>query len=208
MRMLSSAISYDLHKLRQGDLPPGMDRSLAVAAEKLAELPVLIDANPPESISGVRSGMRRLARRGQVGAIVVDYLQLMVGDQRFRDSNRTQEVSEISRGLKRLATELDVPVIALSQLNRQLEMRPNKRPMLSDLRDSGSIEQDSSLVMFLYRDHVYNTATPANVAELIIAKQRNGPSGVTVPLIFDATCASFRSAPAFAPGAGGANDPF
>lgn len=209
MRMLSTAVNYDLHKLRQGDLPQGMDRDLAVAAEHLTELSVLIDANPPESISSVRSAMRRLARRGEIGAIVIDYLQLMEGDQRFRDSNRTQEVSEISRGLKRLATELDVPVIALSQLNRQLETRPNKRPMLSDLRESGSIEQDSSLVMFLYRDHVYNATSPANLAELIIAKQRNGPSNVTVPLFFDAHCARFRSAPTtFNLATPAANDPF
>jgi replicative DNA helicase len=195
MRMLATSIGYDLHKLRQGDMPAGLERDLAVAAEKLAELPVLIDSNPPESIAGVRSAMRRLARRGQIGAVVVDYLQLMEGDRRFKDGNRTQEVSEISRGLKRLATELDVPVIALSQLNRQLESRPNKRPMLSDLRESGSIEQDSSMVLFLYRDHVYNPTTPANMAEAIIAKQRNGPSGVSFPLIFDANCARFRSAP-------------
>lgn len=195
MRMLATSIGYDLHKLRQGELPKGMERDLAVAAEKLAELPVLIDANPPETIAGVRSAMRRLARRGQIGAIVVDYLQLMEGDRRFKDANRTQEVSEISRGLKRLATELDVPVIALSQLNRQLETRPNKRPMLSDLRESGSIEQDSSMVLFLYREHVYNSTAPIDAAEAIIAKQRNGPSGVNFPLIFDANCARFRSAP-------------
>jgi replicative DNA helicase len=193
MRMLAFSTGFDLHKLRQGDLPAGFERSLAVEAEKLAELPVMIDANPPETIAGVRSAMRRLASRTPLGGIVVDYLQLMEGDRRFKDANRTQEVSEISRGLKRLATELNVPVIALSQLNRQLESRPNKRPMLSDLRESGSIEQDSSLVLFLYRDSVYNQTTPSHIAEGIIAKQRNGPSGVTFPLIFDAQCARFRT---------------
>jgi len=195
MRMLAVSLGYDLHKLRQGALPSGMERDLAIAAEHLAELPVLIDDNPPSTIGGVRSAMRRLARRGQVGAVVVDYMQLMEGDSRFKDANRTQEVSDISRGLKRLASELGVPVIALSQLNRQLEQRPNKRPMLSDLRESGSIEQDSSIVMFLYREHLYNATTPPTQAECILAKQRNGPSGVSIPLIFDANCARFRSAP-------------
>jgi replicative DNA helicase len=202
MRMLAIAVNYDLHKLRQGDLPSNLERDLAVQAEKLAGLPILIDANPPDTISGIRSSMRRLARRGQIGAIFIDYMQLMEGDRRFKDSNRTQEVTEISRGLKRLATELDVPVIALSQLNRQVESRVNKRPMLSDLRESGSIEQDSSMVLFLYRDHVYNATTPANHAEAIIAKQRNGPSGVSFNLIFDANCARFRSAPTLQPDQG------
>jgi replicative DNA helicase len=210
MRLLATTINYDLHRLRQGDLPASQQRDLAVAAEKLAELPLLIDANPPSTIAGVRSAMRRLARRGQIGAIFVDYMQLMEGDSRFRDANRTQEVSDISRGLKRLATELDVPVIALSQLNRQLEARPNKHPMLSDLRESGSIEQDSSLVLFLYRDHLYNPLSPPNGAEAIIAKQRNGPSGVTFPLVFDANCARFRSAPRDVQnaGLGAGNGPF
>jgi len=139
----------------------------------------------------VRSAMRRQARRGQIGAIVIDYLQLMEGDRRSKDQNRTQEVSEISRGLKRLASELDVPIIALSQLNRQLETRPNKRPMLADLRESGSIEQDSSLVLFLYRDFVYNPQADPRQAELILAKQRNGPSGISIPLIWDAPAARY-----------------
>ena len=190
MRMLSTALKYDLLRLRQGDMPTDMERDLAVAAEKMALLPVLIDDNPPETIGGVRSAMRRLARRGQVGAVVIDYLQLMSGDGRHSDENRTQEVSAISRGLKRLADELECPVIACSQLNRQLENRPNKRPQLSDLRESGSIEQDSSVVLMLYREVVYNAAADPTLAELIIAKQRNGPIGV-IHLEFASECALF-----------------
>ena len=107
--------------------------------------------------------------------------------------NRTNEITDISRKLKRLASELDVPVIALSQLSRQLESRPNKRPMLSDLRESGSIEQDSSVVLFIYRDHVYNADADPRFGECIVAKQRNGPGGpnVTVPLRWDGECAAF-----------------
>jgi replicative DNA helicase len=193
-RMLSTAIGYDLLKLRNGEIPAGMERDIAVAAQKMAELPMLIDDNPPETIGGVRSAMRRQARRGPVGAIVIDYLQLMSGESRYANENRTQEVSEISRGLKRLATELDVPVIALSQLNRKLEERVNKRPSLADLRESGSLEQDANAVLFLYREHVYNAAADAQEAELIIAKQRNGPLG-TVYLKFDGASARFSEAP-------------
>jgi replicative DNA helicase len=189
-RMLSTALGYDLLKLRSGDIPAGMERDTAIAAQKMAELSMLIDDNPPETIGGVRSAMRRLARRGPVSAVVIDYLQLMSGESRQSSENRTQEVSEISRGLKRLATELNVPVIALSQLNRQLEQRPNKRPSLSDLRESGSLEQDANAVLFLYREHVHNAAADPSAAELIIAKQRNGPLG-TVRLRFDGTCAKF-----------------
>jgi replicative DNA helicase len=190
MRMLSTSLGYDLLRLRNGDIPSGMERDMAVAAQKMAELTMFIDDNPPETIGGVRSAMRRLARRGPISAIVIDYLQLMSGESRHANENRTQEVSEISRGLKRLATELNVPVIALSQLNRQLEQRPNKRPSLSDLRESGSLEQDANAVLFLYREHVYNAAADAGAAELIISKQRNGPLG-TVRLRFDGTCARF-----------------
>lgn len=191
MRMLSTSLGYDLLRLRNGDIPSGMERDMAVAAQKMAELTMFIDDNPPETIGGVRSAMRRLARRGPLSAIVIDYLQLMSGESRHANENRTQEVSEISRGLKRLATELNVPVIALSQLNRQLEQRTgSKRPQLSDLRESGSLEQDANAVLFLYREHVYNAAVDAGAAELIIAKQRNGPLG-TVRLRFDGSSARF-----------------
>jgi len=204
MRMLSTSLGYDLLRLRNGDIPAGMERDTAIAAQKMAELSMLVDDNPPETIGGVRSAMRRLARRGPVSAIVIDYLQLMSGDSRHASENRTQEVSEISRGLKRLATELNVPVIALSQLNRQLEQRTgSKRPQLSDLRESGSLEQDANAVLFLYRDHVYNAAADPAAAELIIAKQRNGPLG-TVRLRFDGSCARFSEDASASSGAGAA----
>jgi replicative DNA helicase len=124
-------------------------------------------------------------RRERIGCIVVDYMQLMDGERRTRDVNRVEEVSEISRGLKRLASELEVPIVALSQLNRSLETRPNKRPMLSDLRESGSLEQDASTVLFLYRDSVYNPNADVEQAEIIIAKQRSGQSGQVVPVVFE-----------------------
>jgi replicative DNA helicase len=192
MRMLATSLRYDLHRLRQGDLPAGMERDLAVSAEKIATLPMLIDESPPVTISGVRSAMRRQARRGEIAGIFIDYLQLMEGDGRSRDPNRVQEIATISRGLKRLATELGVPVIALSQLSRNLESRPNKRPMLSDLRESGSLEQDASLVLFLYRDYLYNPGADPDLAECIIAKQRNGPTG-TVWLDYQPQCAAFAT---------------
>jgi replicative DNA helicase len=189
-RMLATATGYDLLKLKSGSIPENMSHNMAQAAQKMAELTMLIDDNPPSTIGGVRSAMRRLARRGEVGAIVIDYLQLMSGENKFYSENRNQEVSEISRGLKRLATELNVPIIALSQLNRQLEQRQEKRPGLSDLRESGSLEQDANAVLFLFREHVYNTTVPADRAELIVAKQRNGPLG-TIHLSFNGACAKF-----------------
>lgn len=194
MRLLANELRYDLLRLRRGDIADGMEKDLGKAAQKLSETPLLIDDNPPETIGGVRSAMRRLARRTQVGAVVVDYLQLMTSEGRGAQENRNQEVSEISRGLKRMATELEVPVIALSQLNRSLEQRPNKRPGLSDLRESGSLEQDASAVMFLYRPWVYDQSADRNAAELIMAKQRNGPVG-TVRLRFDPECARFSEGP-------------
>ena len=177
-RLLANTLGYDSQRLAQGDVPDALSRDLAVAAAKLAEVPLLLDDSPPPSITGLRSAMRRAARRRPLAAIVVDYLQLMQGDLRWRDGNRTQEVSEISRGLKLLASELDVPIIALSQLNRALENRPNRRPQLSDLRESGAIEQDANAVLFLYRDNQDARGEGAGTGELIVAKQRSGPTGV------------------------------
>lgn len=190
MRLLAQQLRYDLRKVQRGDLPAGMDADIARIAETMTDLPLLIDDNPPESIGAVRAAMRRLARRADLGAIVVDYLQLMSGDGRRKDDTRASEVGEISRGLKRLASELDVPIIALSQLNRGLEARANKRPMLSDLRDSGAVEQDASIVLFIYRDAVYNPAADPAEAELILAKQRSGPQGV-VPMRFTSHATRF-----------------
>lgn len=147
IRMLASALRFDVMSLRQGFLPSGMDLELSRAAEAMAELPLYIDDNPPAAIGGVRSAMRRLARRVPIGAIFVDYLQLLESERRGRSTNRNEEVSDISRGLKRLASELGVPVIALSQLSRAVEERPNKRPQLSDLRDSGCVTADTRLLL-------------------------------------------------------------
>lgn len=177
LRLLASAMAVELGDLRRGQFPPEMTGDLVKVAKNLERLPIFIDDSPPETVAGVRAAMRRLARRETLGCVVIDYLQLMAGEGRGRDENRVQEVSSISRGLKRMARELDVPVVTLSQLNRQLESRPNKRPMLSDLRESGSIEQDSDTVWMLYRPWVYNPSEDPETAEIIVAKQRQGVTG-------------------------------
>jgi replicative DNA helicase len=149
----------------------------------LAETKLFIDDTPALTPTEVRARSRRLAREhGPLGLIVLDYLQLMQSPS--SGENRVQQISDISRGLKALAKEMKVPVVALSQLNRNLEQRPNKRPVMSDLRESGAIEQDADLIVFVYRDEVYNEDSPdKGVAEIIIGKQRNGPLG-TVRLTF------------------------
>lgn len=185
VKLLAQKLRYSGHRLRQGDIPPDMERDVAVAAEHLAGLPMLIDDSPPATVAGVRSMVRRLSRRGEVGAVFVDYLQLLESDRRGRDPNRTQEVSEIARGLKRLATELHIPVVAVSQLNRSLESRQNKRPQLSDLRESGEIEQAANLILCLYREWMYNAAADPSTLELIVAKQRSGPAGISLRLRWD-----------------------
>jgi replicative DNA helicase len=193
-RMLATSLGVDLMELRQGQLPPEAEADLSIAAQRLAGLPILIDDNPPPTISGVRALLRRLNRRGPLGGVIIDYLQLMSGDGGSKSENRTQEISEISRGLKMLARELGdggIPIIALSQLNRQLEQRPDKRPKLSDLRESGSLEQDANLVLFVYRDAVYHPDADPSEAEFIVAKQRSGPAGVTVPVRWEPRCARF-----------------
>lgn len=190
-RLMSAATGIGMGRLQRGQIPQGSDRTVAVEAEKLAASTLLIDDRPPGTVGGIRSAMRRLSRRTQLGAIVVDYLQLVKGNGRRAEENRTAEVSDVTRELKLMASELEVPVIAVSQLSRALENRPNKRPQLSDLRDSGSIEQDANSVLFLYRDAVYNPSSPDSEAELIVAKNRNGPSGVTVPLRWDSSAVRF-----------------
>jgi replicative DNA helicase len=144
----------------------------------LGEAPIYVDDNPNLTVMDIRAKARRLKSRSGLGLVVVDYLQLMTG--RARAENRQVEVSEISRGLKILARELQVPVVALSQLSRNLEMRADKRPVLADLRESGSLEQDSDVVIFLYRDELYHPESPdRGTADVIISKHRNGPTGVT-----------------------------
>ena len=177
MRLMSSLGHIDQHKVRTGKLEDDDWPRLTSAVSILAEAPLFIDDTPALSPTELRARARRLKREHGLGLIVVDYLQLMQSG-RGGAENRTSEISEISRGLKALAKELHVPVIALSQLNRSLEQRPNKRPVMSDLRESGAIEQDADVIVFIYRDEVYNPDSPdKGTAEIIIGKQRNGPIG-------------------------------
>jgi len=183
MRLLGSVGRLDQHKLRNGRLTDDDWNRLTNAVGKLHDAPIHIDETPALNALEVRARARRLHRQyGKLGLVVVDYLQLMQASS--QGENRATEISEISRGMKALAKELHVPVVALSQLNRSLEQRPNKRPVMSDLRESGAIEQDADLILFIYRDEVYNPDTAdKGKAEIIIAKQRNGPIG-TVDLTF------------------------
>lgn len=178
MRMMSSLGRIDQHRIRTGKLSDDDWPRVTSAVHMLSEAPLFIDDTPALSPSEVRARARRLAKEhDSLGLIVVDYLQLMKVPG-FSADNRTAEISEISRSLKSLAKELQVPVIALSQLNRSLEQRADKRPVMSDLRESGAIEQDADLICFIYRDEVYNEDSPdKGTAEIIIAKQRNGPIG-------------------------------
>lgn len=185
MRLLSSATGIGNDELRMGRIPDGLDAAFAAEASKLEQLPLLIDDQPPETIPLLRSELRRVARRAPLAAVVVDYLQLMRGDGSRRDDSRAQEIADISRGLKRIAKELSLPVIALSQLNRGVESRHDKRPTLADLRDSGAVEQDADNVLFIYRDAVYSDRADPKMAELILAKQRNGPAPMTINVEFD-----------------------
>ncbi len=185
MRMLGSVGKLNQHDLRTGKLQDDDWGRLTHALGKLNDAPIHIDESAALSSLDLRARSRRLHRQhGSLGLIVVDYLQLMSSNSGKVSENRATEISEISRSLKALAKELQVPVIALSQLNRSLEQRPNKRPVMSDLRESGAIEQDADLILFIYRDEVYNSDSPEKgKAEIIIAKQRNGPIGM-VPLAF------------------------
>jgi replicative DNA helicase len=182
MRLLSSLGRIDQHRVRTGKLDDDDWPRLTSAVGLLAEAKMFIDDTPALTPNELRARARRLARENNgLGLIVIDYLQLM---QVPGADNRVNEISEISRNLKSLAKELNVPVVALSQLNRSLEQRPNKRPVMSDLRESGAIEQDADVIVFIYRDEVYNEDSPdKGTAEIIIGKQRNGPIG-TVRLTF------------------------
>lgn len=177
MRMLGSVGRLDQHRLRTGRLNDDDWPRLTHAIQKMNDAQVYIDETPALNSIELRARSRRLARTcGKLGLIIVDYLQLMSANS--PGENRATEISEISRNLKGLAKELNCPVIALSQLNRSLEQRPNKRPVMSDLRESGAIEQDADLILFIYRDEVYNPDSPdKGMAEIIIGKQRNGPIG-------------------------------
>lgn len=177
MRLMSSLGRINQQKVRTGKLDEEDWPRLTSAVSILAEAPLFIDDTPALTPTELRARARRLKREHDLGLILIDYLQLMqVPGSR---ENRATEISEISRGLKALAKELEVPVVALSQLNRSLEQRPNKRPVMSDLRESGAIEQDADMIVFIYRDEVYNEDSPdKGTAEIIIGKQRNGPIGM------------------------------
>ncbi|MBE0618949.1 MAG: replicative DNA helicase, partial [Proteobacteria bacterium] len=175
MRLLCAEARVDSHRLRRGMLRDSDWPKLTRAAGTLAEAPIFIDDTPGISTLDLRAKSRRLKSEANLGLIIVDYLQLM----RARGSYdvREQEISEISRSLKGLAKELSVPVVALSQLNRGVESRADKRPLISDLRESGAIEQDADVIMFIYRDDVYNKeSTEKGIAEIIVGKQRHGPT--------------------------------
>ena len=185
MRLLGSVGKLDQHKMRIGQLEDEDWPKLTNALGVLNEAPIFIDEGSALNSYEVRARARRLHRQqGKLGLIVIDYIQLMSSANEQSNENRATEVSEISRSLKALAKELNVPVVALSQLNRSVESRPDKRPMMSDLRESGAIEQDADVIMFIYRDEVYNPETAEKgVAEILLSKQRNGPTG-TVKLTF------------------------
>lgn len=176
-RMLADASGVDAWNIRTGNLSDDDFSKLSEAMGEMAEAPIFIDDTPGVSVLEMRTKARRAAHEQPLGLIIVDYLQLMQGSGRS-DGNRVQEVSEISRGLKLLARELNVPVIALSQLSRSVESRSPQIPQLADLRESGSIEQDADIVMFIYREAYYNPDSDrGNITDLIVAKHRNGPTG-------------------------------
>ena len=215
-RILSTATQTPGHKMRTGELEAAEFTRIAAAVRELENIPMYIDDTPGISINAIRNRARRLKRSKGLGLIVIDYIQLIACSGERREGNRVQELSEISRGLKILAKELNVPVIALSQLNRGVEMRDDKRPLMSDLRESGSIEQDADIVMFVFRENYYiHNAEPkpqegeapekfikkhdewvqrdretTNLAEVIIGKQRHGPTG-TVKLYWNGDYTQF-----------------
>ena len=187
LRILSSEAEIDSHRLRLGLLTNAEEQRVIDAIGQLSDLPVYVDDTPYQGLVEMRSKSRRLSLEHGLDLLVVDYLQLIQGRGRGGE-NRVQEISEISRSLKGLARDLNIALIACSQLSRAVENRPVHRPMLSDLRDSGSIEQDADVVMFIHREDVYTTEDeweqqfpgrpyPKNIADIIIAKHRNGPTG-------------------------------
>jgi replicative DNA helicase len=191
-RLLACEAEIESNYLMTGRIAANQWEKLSYALGSLSELPIYIDDTATQTVMQMRSQARRLQAEqgGKLGLILIDYLQLMEGSG---SENRVQELSRITRSLKGLARELKVPVIALSQLSRGVEARTNKRPMMSDLRESGSIEQDSDLIIMLYRDEYYHPDTPdRGIAEVIITKHRNGPTGV-VKLLFDPQFTRFRN---------------
>jgi replicative DNA helicase len=194
-RLLSSHAGYDMQKMRRGMVSPDDWTQLQMAAGRLQEAPIYIDDSPALTITQMRAKARRLKSAYDIQAIFLDYLQLM--SYSGRADSRQEQITEISRGIKALARELQVPVIAAAQLNRGPADRPTHRPRMSDLRESGSIEQDADLVMLLHNEDYYKRGEPdyepTGLTELIIAKQRNGPTD-TVHLVFRPSCTRFESA--------------
>ena len=209
-RILAERAEVSSDEIRRGAIQSRQFDRIVLASQEISRLPLFIDDTPALTVAGLRTRARRLKRQHNLGLIVVDYLQLVSGSRSARNENRVQEISEITRGLKTLAKELDVPVLALSQLSRAVEQRDDKHPQLADLRESGSIEQDADVVMFIYRDEYYkrqkeptlNTPEYAkwqddlakvyNQAEILIAKQRHGPTG-KANLFFDGQFTRFRN---------------
>lgn len=193
-RLLSMESGVDAWALRTGNLTDSDFEKIGQAMGALSEAKIFIDDTPGITVSDLRTKARREAHKNGLGLIIVDYLQLMSGGSRFSGSdNRVQEISEISRGLKGVARELNVPLIALSQLSRSVESRPDKVPQLADLRESGSIEQDADVVAFIYREEYYNPETERkSITDIFIKKHRNGPTG-SVQLYFEADKQRFRS---------------
>src|SRR5690606_30064170 len=185
-RMLAAEANVNAWNLRTGNLTDSDFEKIGHAMGSLSEAPIYIDDTPGITVSDMRTKARREAHQHQLGLIIVDYLQLMSGGTRFSsEGNRVQEISEISRGLKGIARELNVPLVALSQLSRSVESRSPQIPQLADLRESGSIEQDADVVAFIYREEYYNPETSrANITDIFIKKHRNGPTGA-VELYFD-----------------------
>jgi replicative DNA helicase len=192
-RLLCAEAMVNSNSIRKGFIKKEDWHRLTSAASKLTDAPIFIDDSSGVTALELRAKARRLKMEHGLSLIIVDYLQLMKGKGSFE--RREQEISDISRSLKGLAKELSVPVIAVSQLNRSVEMRKPPKPMLADLRESGAIEQDADVILFLYREEIYNKDNPANkgLAEVDIAKQRNGPAGVTDKLSFLSKCTRFMN---------------
>ncbi len=193
-RMLCSEAEIDAQRVRSGNMQSTDWPKLTKSMHEMGDSPIYIDDSPGVTVMDIRAKCRRLCmKEKELGLVIIDYLQLMEGSDKRR-MDRVQEISSISRGLKNLARELNVPIIALSQLSRAVEARQNKVPMLSDLRESGSIEQDADIVMFIYRDEYYNPENPESKgkADIIIAKQRNGPTG-KAELLFQGNITRFRN---------------
>ena len=205
MRLLSSQSGVDSHRLRINLISSDEETKVIDTIGQLSELPIYIDDTPIQSVSEMIGKAKRMQSESGIDLIIVDYLQLITGGRANsrQSENRVQEMGEISRSLKGMARDLNVPVLACSQLSRAVEQRPSHRPILSDLRESGSIEQDADIVSFIYREDVYTTESewerknpndqyPANIAEIIVAKHRNGPTG-TIPLYFRNDVVTFES---------------